>query len=90
MTKTNRPGTDIHNQAVAELLGMSMSGVSRLRTGSRNPSPRTMVTIEERLGWPATKQLEASLRGEYAQAFNLALRRYQQKQPKPELADAPA
>lgn len=57
---------------VADKLGMSISGVSLLRAGKRNPSMETMETVEREIGWPICDQVEA--RHDYADALNHALR----------------
>lgn len=46
------------NNGVAEKLGMSHSGVSRLRTGDRYPNRRTMRKIEEVYGWKVADQMD--------------------------------
>lgn len=57
---------------VADKLGMSISGVSLLRSGKRNPSMETMEVVEREIGWPLCDQVEA--RHDYADALNQALR----------------
>lgn len=42
---------------VADKLGMSVSGVSLLRSGKRNPSMETMEDIEAYFGWPLCDQV---------------------------------
>jgi len=64
------------NQEVADLIGLSMSGVSRLRTGSRAPNDETMHRVHQALGWDIHQQFTARLNGDYPDAFNRAIRRY--------------
>lgn len=56
---------------VAEKLGMSISGVSLLRSGSRNPSIETMEKIEETIGWDVCEQV--TCRSNYHKKLNVAL-----------------
>jgi len=46
------------NQQVGELIGLTYSAVSRLRSGDRLPSIPTMYNIEVAFGWPVADQLE--------------------------------
>lgn len=48
---------------VAESLGLSPSGVSRLRSGARHPSLETMQNIESQYGWSVQAQSEARKEG---------------------------
>lgn len=57
---------------VAEKLGMSISGVSLLRSGRRQPSMETMETVEDALGWPLCDQVAD--RHNYALSLKQALR----------------
>ena len=68
--KTSRP---ISNREVAACLGMSVSGVSRIRTGSREPSPSKMLQILQSYGWSTDEQLRALATGKYASEFNRVL-----------------
>lgn len=57
------------NEAVGQLLGLSHSGVSRIRSGARIPLLTTMQRIERALGWPVGLQAAAAARGDYAAQF---------------------
>ena len=46
------------NQRVAELIGLTYSAISRLRSGDRQPSITTMYAIESVFDWPVVDQLE--------------------------------
>lgn len=45
------------NQQVGNLIGLTYSAVSRLRSGNRLPSINTMYAIEAVFSWPVTDQL---------------------------------
>ena len=49
------------NAQVADDLGMSISGVSRLRSGARLPSLQVMVKIEQAYGWTVQDQTAARM-----------------------------
>lgn len=57
------------NEAVGQALGLSHSGVSRIRSGTRIPLMATMERIEKVLGWPIGLQAAAASRGTYAVEF---------------------
>lgn len=65
------------NQDVAARIGLTHSGVSRIRTGDRLPSVPTMVRIQEAYGWSVQEQTEARARGTYADDFERALTKEQ-------------
>lgn len=44
---------------VAELLGVSVASVSRLRSGNQKPSLDLMFTIRNKLDWSAEDQVDA-------------------------------
>lgn len=54
-TPINGPLT---NEQVADLIGLTHSAVSRLRSGSRQPSMKTMFTVEAAFDWPAADQIQ--------------------------------
>lgn len=60
-----------HSQ-VGEKIGLSYAQVSRLRSGDRLPSIRTMLRIEAVLGWPLSDQarLHQGEKAAYAIEFN--------------------
>lgn len=63
---TNPPLT---NSQVAEALGLSESGVSRLRSGDRLPSLEVMQKIETVYGWSVQGQSNARQAGDWTGAF---------------------
>ena len=67
MTQTEIP--PLTNSQVAEALGLSESGVSRLRSGDRLPSLDVMQTIEKVYGWTVQGQSNARQAGKWTEAF---------------------
>ena len=63
------------NSQLARLLGMSTSGISRLRSGGRLPSVALMLRIEGKLGWSVAEQAIARERGTYGVEFEAAVTR---------------
>lgn len=63
------------NAEVGEKIGLTHSGVSRIRSGDRLPSLDTMAAIERAFGWSRAAQLQARDEGKYAQAFENVIRR---------------
>lgn len=61
------------NVEVAERLGLTHSGVSRLRSGDRRASFDVMARIEKRLGWELSYQVNARRDGKWAEAFEAVL-----------------
>lgn len=61
------------NKDVAESLGMSESGVSRIRTGSRQPSLSVMQKIESVYGWSVQHQSNAIKENDWPEKFEAAL-----------------
>lgn len=59
----------VTNAYVAEKIGLTHTQVSRLRTGARKPSIKTMNTITLALGWHIATQMKAIRAGEYAEQF---------------------
>lgn len=62
-TETGSPAT-LSNAQVAKDLGMSTSGVSRLRSGARFPSLRVMMAIQRVYGWTVQDQTDLRVTGE--------------------------
>lgn len=62
MTEKN---TRAPNRWVADKLGMTISGASRIRSGARMPSREAMILIEEHFGFKGGDQLDAMNKGEY-------------------------
>lgn len=50
------------NAEIAQLLGLTHSGVSRIRAGHRCPSFPTMARIAEEFDWPIEAQVVAAIR----------------------------
>lgn len=67
MTQTETPA--LTNGEVAEALGLSESGVSRLRSGDRLPSLSVMQQIEKVYGWSVQGQSNARSAGDWTRAF---------------------
>jgi len=61
------------NAQVGKAIGMSHSGVSRIRSGDRLPSVERMVEIENAYGWKTDDQIKARSAGRYAAAFEQVL-----------------
>ena len=57
------------NSQIAEALGLSESGVSRLRSGDRLPSLEVMQKIETKYGWTVQGQSNARQAGKWTEAF---------------------
>lgn len=74
MTDNESPPTlTLTNGQVAEALGLSESGVSRLRSGDRLPSLAVMQQIEATYGWTVQGQSNARRDGEWHTAFGAVL-----------------
>ncbi len=67
MEETSIP--PLTNGQVAEALGLSESGVSRLRSGDRLPSLEVMQKIETVYGWSVQGQSNARQAGDWTGAF---------------------
>lgn len=67
--------TTPQNREVAAALGLSESGASRLRTGSRLPSLDTMQVIEDVYGWTVQNQSNARKNGQWTELFEKNVRR---------------
>lgn len=63
MTKTT-------NVEIAGRLGMTPSGISRLRSGDRRPSFALMGQIATEFGWPVSEQAQALDMGNWVDDFN--------------------
>ena len=68
--------TTLLNKAVAYHLGLSESGVSRLRSGSRTPSLAVMQNIEAAYGWTVQDQSNAIRNNTWTSGFEEALSVY--------------
>lgn len=67
---------DLSNRQVASDLGMSESGISRLRSGARSPSLSKILLIAKQYGWSVDAQSKALAEGYYADAFNQVIQTY--------------
>lgn len=63
---------------VAERMGYSVSGVSLLRNGHRQPTIETMEKVEEAFDWPMCDQVAA--RDDYAKQFNQIIEKKHQEE----------
>jgi len=61
------------NEEIAQKIGLSHSGVSRIRNGHRLPGIETMQKIQEVYGWSVQTQVDARSRGTYAAEFEIAV-----------------
>lgn len=61
------------NTEIASLIGLSHSGVSRIRSGQRLPSIDAMRRIEREFNWPLNAQVVAREKGTYADEFEVAI-----------------
>lgn len=57
------------NVEVGQRIGLSHSGVSRIRSGDRVPSLARMRDIEREYGWALVAQIESQEKGRYAEDF---------------------
>lgn len=71
MTETTFPPPT--NKAVADKLGMSESGVSRLRSGDRMPSLQLMQKIQEEYDWTVQQQSDRRAAGDWTKGFEAAI-----------------
>lgn len=55
------------NQWVADKIGLTVSGVSRIRSGDRVPSRKVMAMIFQKFGYRLGDQVADSLQGGYLQ-----------------------
>lgn len=55
------------------MIGMSHAGVSRLRSGDREPSLATMITVAEKFGWDLTAQAFSRVRSSWHAEFERVL-----------------
>lgn len=62
------------NITIGKKIGMSHSGVCRLRMGNRFPSSEAARRIEEALNWPIVDQFNAIRNGTYAEEFEKVIR----------------
>lgn len=67
-TTTYNKSENLTNEQIAQMIGLTHSAVSRLRTGDRKPSVKTMFAIEAAFGWAAADQLQTRMLGTYAWA----------------------
>lgn len=75
------------NRDVAESLGLSESGVSRLRSGSRFPSLAVMQSIESAYGWSVQDQSDAMQKRTWTEGLEDAISAYAEKVPEVTLSD---
>lgn len=73
---TTRP--PVTNESVAKRLGLSHSMISRIRSGDRMPSFRTMQAIAAVYDWSLDAQGEAQRLDQYAAAFENVINRVRQ------------
>lgn len=61
------------NLAVAVVLGVSETSVSRYRSGDRHPKFEVQKVIAEKYGWPVSEQAAAHSAGEWGVQFERVL-----------------
>lgn len=67
-TTTYTKNEQLTNEQIANLIGLTHSAISRLRSGDRKPGVSTMFAIEAAFGWPAADQLQIRMLGKHAWA----------------------
>lgn len=82
---TEQTTQSLTNREVATTLGLSESGVSRLRSGGRMPSLALMQKIEAAYGWTVQGQSNARAANDWTGAFEKVLTTAAEEQ-----ANAPA
>jgi transcriptional regulator with XRE-family HTH domain len=65
------------NQQIGDRIGLSHSGVSRIRSGGRVPLLPTMLRIEQATGWSVEEQSRAAAQGRYAEQFEQRVASYE-------------
>lgn len=70
----------VSNQEVGELIGLSHSSVSRLRSGERGTSVQVMLKVEKLLGWDIHDQIEQRDKGKYAEKLERLLTEWKRRQ----------
>ena len=70
-----------NHRAIAELLGLSIPTISRLRSGERVPSWPNQQVIAERLNWPLADQTRARERSRWYIEFERHIRIWADQQP---------
>lgn len=75
------------NRDVAESLGLSESGVSRLRSGSRYPSLAVMQSIESTYGWTVQDQSDAMQKNAWTEGLEDAISAHAEKVAEVTLSD---
>ncbi len=70
---TETPTATLSNRQVADDLGLSESGVSRLRSGDRMPSLSVMQQIQHQYRWNVQDQSDARQEGAWTTRFEKVL-----------------
>lgn len=58
------------NEQIGQAIGLTYSGVSRIRSGNREPGRDAMVRIAAAFHWPVEQQIDALIGGRYAAEFS--------------------
>lgn len=66
---------DVTNREVGEVLGVTHSMISRIRSGSRKPSLALMTRIEYEFHWSVQSQAHNLILGTYESEFEQVLSR---------------
>jgi transcriptional regulator with XRE-family HTH domain len=74
-TETPKQTLPPTNHEVGARIGLSHSGVSRIRSGTRLPSVPVMSKIASEYGWDLNDQVEARYHGSYHVEFERVLTR---------------
>jgi transcriptional regulator with XRE-family HTH domain len=67
---------EVTNQQIANDLGITNAGISRIRSGGRIPSLELMLKIERLTRWKLSSQATAKQDGTYAAKLEVALQRH--------------
>lgn len=68
------PRANATNSHLAEILGVTVGQISRIRNGKRQPSINLMFTISKELGWSTEEQVKAAVWKGYHHSFEAFLR----------------
>lgn len=81
MTDSQAPPVPrISNQQLGQLIGLSHSSVSRLRSGERGTSVEVMLKVEKLLGWDLHDQIAHRDKGQYASKLERLLVEWKRRQ----------
>lgn len=76
---TTAPAPRVSNQELGELIGLSHSSVSRLRSGERGTSVQVMLKVEQLLAWDLHDQIKQRDEGKYAEKLERLLSEWKKR-----------